>query len=272
MPAGTLPPGFQNPPVFETILGLQFERIRGFRSNHYGSYWHQYLKPNGFGKVTDETALPTFVEQFDVPKLDLIKATEARETSEVRMKARNQDGTRTVQLQPDKLYLSWNRLTSQTPRYSVVKTEFEALVNDLNKFAEVENLGPLQPNLWEIHYINQIRSGTLWQEPKDWHQVLPMLFPLETASISGLRQASFSGEWHFEIEPKKGRVHVKVAKMVTNQSTEPILYFSLLARGEIGPTGSPDFKEGMDLGHEACMKLFHGLTSEAAHQEWGVIS
>ena len=58
--------------------------------------------------------------------------------------------------------------------------------------------------------------------------------------------------------------------MMMNQSTTPTLYLSLLARGEIGPTASPDVATGMETGHDACTRLFYGLTSSDAHAEWGL--
>ncbi len=263
-------PEFVNPPTVETVLGVQFEPIRGFRSHHYGWFWREYLNAKGFRNVSDERLLPTYVEAFDVPKLNLTKAENPEDKLGIRMKARSEDRSRTLQLQPNKLYLSWNRLNSEAPRYATVKPQFTELVADLNSFAASAGLGPLQPNLWEVQYVNQIPSGELWEEPRDWHRVLPTLFPQVDPSITGLRFATYSGEWHFEIEPKLGRVHVRVAKMIANHLEAPVLYLSLIARGEIGPNGSPDLATGMDLGHDACIRLFLELTSPAAHHAWGL--
>jgi len=265
-------PEFSNAPTVETILGVQFAPLRGFRSNHYGWFWNEYLKAKGFKAVSDESLLPTYIEEFGVPKLHLTRKGDGEDILGVRMKARTEDRSRTVQLQPDKLYLGWNRNNPQAPRYASVKTEFMALFDNLNEFATVASLGPVQPNLWEVHYVNQIPPGRLWSEPRDWHRVFPTLFPSTDPSISGFRFATYSGEWHFEIQPEKGRVHVRVAKMVMNQSATPTLYLSLLARGEIGSKNSDDLVTGMETGHAACTRLFLELTSPEAHAEWGIKS
>jgi hypothetical protein len=144
------------------------------------------------------------------------------------------------------------------------------LYGNLTEFAANASLGAMNPNLWEVHYVNQIPQGILWEDPKDWHRVLPTLFPSNDPSVQGLRFATYSGEWHFEIEPEKGRVHVRVAKMVMNQNPKPTLYLSLLARGEIGSKGSPDIATGLELGHDACIRLFFELTSSEAHTKWGL--
>ena len=36
-------PSFDNPPVIETFLGVQFARISDFSSAHYGWYWKKFL-------------------------------------------------------------------------------------------------------------------------------------------------------------------------------------------------------------------------------------
>lgn len=265
-------PEFSNPPTVETILGVQFEPLRGFRSNHYGWFWAEYLRSKGFTNVSDESLLPTYVEAFGVPQLKLTKPVGSEDVGGVRMKARTDDRGKTVQLQPDKLYLSWNRLDPSCPRYANVKKDFEELFRNLNQFAADASIGTVKPNLWEVHYVNQVDPGNLWSEPKDWHRVLPTLFPAVDPSIAGLKFATYSGEWHFEIQPEKGRVHVRVAKMVANKSRTPILYISLLARGEIGEAGSQDIMNGLEIGHDACVRLFLELTSPEAHAEWGLKS
>lgn len=32
-------PKYANPPVVETVLGVQFPELRGFKSVHFGLYW-----------------------------------------------------------------------------------------------------------------------------------------------------------------------------------------------------------------------------------------
>ncbi len=259
-------PDFEHPPTVETVLGVQFDALRGFRSNHYGWFWHEHLADRGFRDVSDENVLPTYQEPFGDLRLQLTRKIVGPDRWAVRMKARREK-SRTVQLQPDKLYYSWNRLDSNAPRYAAVRGEFLDLVDELRRFAEKGGIGPVKPNLWEVQYVNQIPPGPLWQEPREWHRVLPTLFPPGDPAATGTRFATYSGEWHFEIEPSQGRVHVKVAKMVMNQAEAPTLFLSLTARGEIGG-GTPDIETGIDLGHAACVRVFLQLTSIDAHNYW----
>ena len=176
-------------------------------------------------------------------------------------------------MQPDKLYFSWNRFGANAPHFDEVKGEFAEVFANLIAFvSETFPEETVKPNLWEIQYVNQIPQGDLWNDPRDWHRVLPTFFPKVDPSIRDVRFATYSGEWHFEIEPKMGRIHVRVAKMVMNQEKTPTLYLSLTARGEIGEKGSPDMQSGLELGHDSCIRLFIGLTSPEAHKKWGLTS
>jgi uncharacterized protein (TIGR04255 family) len=264
MTARTDTPTFGAPPVVETVIGVKFTPIEGFRSQHYGLFWHDYLKPLGWEPVADEKPLPEYTEAFDSVKL---KLEAGKATSGIRMKLKSSDRVKTLQVQPDKLYFSWGRDGQEAPDYSKARPEFDSLYETLTRFVQAANLGPLEPNLWETAYINRVPAGPLWTEPKDWHRVLPKLFPSEGPSCEGVRFTTYDGTWHFEIEPKRGRVHVRVAKMVVNHAPEPVLFIMLTARGatdeEVG------WSDGLELGHASCVRLFLELTSEEAKRQWG---
>lgn len=256
--------------MVETVLGVQFKPLRAFRANHYGWFWSKYLAASGWAVVAEERLLPTYVERFDDLKLLLTQPCGDDEpVPGVRMKMRNAARERTLQLQPDKLYYGWNRQGTEPFDYRSAKAEFAELVEGFTGFAVESGLGPVEPNLWEVAYVNQIPSGRLWAEPTDWHRVFPRFFPAASPEASGLRFASYDGQWHFEIEPRLGRVHAQVAKVVMNRGARASLLFKLTARGAVGVGGSTDWPTGLDLGHQSCYDLFCTAISDEAKLEWG---
>jgi len=266
----TPPPSFANPPVVETIIGVQFATLTGFRSHHYGWLWREFLGADEWIPIADEKPLPEYMEPFDSP---LLKTTAAQpETSlRVRLKLRSkQHPHRTLQIQADKFYLSWVRGEGALPDYGMIKPLFDEYFTRFEKFVSESLLGQLKPNLWEVMYVNIVRKGKLWSEPNDWHRVLPTFFPSGGPASDGLKFTTYDGNWHFEIEPKLGRVHVRIAKMVVNQDPEPVLFIQSIARGQIDE--SLTWSDGIDLGHRACIYLFCDITSTEAHEEWGRLS
>lgn len=255
--------------MVETILGVQFKPLRAFRSSHYGWFWSKYLEETGWVVVADEPLLPTYVERFGDLKLLLEQPSGDEAVIGLRMKMRHPTNKRTLQLQPDKLYYGWNRRGTDGFEYAEAKADFATLLQGFANFAAESGLGTLEPNLWEVAYVNQIPSGQLWVEPADWHQVFPKFFPSTGPEAGGLRFASYDGHWHFEIEPCLGRVHAQVAKVVMNQGAQASLLLKLTGRGAIGVEGSADWSTGMDLGHRSCYDLFCAAISDEAKREWG---
>jgi len=260
------PPDFNRPPIVETVLGVQFAPLQAFRSHHYGWLWRELLLGEGWAPVADEKPLPEYAERFDDIHLKLTRPDPAPNALRVRLKLRSPDRTRTIQLQSDKFYYSWAREGKSAPGYAAVRPEFDRLFGAFQGFAASAGLGDVRPNLWEVMYVNQIPAGQLWTEPKDWHRVLPTLFPPTGPGAEGIRFATYQGDWHFEIEPKRGRIHVRVAKMVMNQRPDPVLYIHLTARGQTDD--ETDWAGGLALGHDSCVRLFCGITSDEAQREW----
>ena len=55
-------PSFKNPPVVETVLGVQFERLAGFTNGHLGAFWKSL--PDGWSQVRNANSLDPILERF----------------------------------------------------------------------------------------------------------------------------------------------------------------------------------------------------------------
>jgi uncharacterized protein (TIGR04255 family) len=257
---------FRKPPLVETVIGLQFELLGGFRSHHYGWFWSQHLKSNGWKPVADEAALPVYSEVFDDVNLNLDEPIDSDESTTVlRFKLRSEDNIRTIQLQPDKLYLSWNRSKPNSPTFADIHRDFESIFLSFQKFTQEAFSTDLQVNLWDTTNINVIPAGPLWENPGEWCNVLPAFFPSAPPGCQDVQFATYDGDWHFEIQPKRGRIHVRVAKMVVNKDPIPVLFLMLTSRGQ---TTTGKWRADLDFGHNSCVRLFSSITSQKAHTYW----
>ena len=66
MPTSTQQPtlaDYENPPVVESVLGVQFERLRGFKNAHLGAFWTT-LDKKEWPVVADAPPLPPQFERF----------------------------------------------------------------------------------------------------------------------------------------------------------------------------------------------------------------
>ena len=65
MPDTTDPlPDYNDPPVVETVLGVQFDRLPGFKNAHLGAFW-KTLNAAEWPVVQDAPPLAPQFERFD---------------------------------------------------------------------------------------------------------------------------------------------------------------------------------------------------------------
>jgi uncharacterized protein (TIGR04255 family) len=263
--AEAIAPVFDNPPVVETVLGVQFAPLQGMTSGHLGWFWKGFLDVS-WEKVVDAYALPDMSENFETPIGGL-----GIQVGPVPLPQRfqiSQPNTgRMIQVQPTRFHYNWNRVGGDYPHYKSVREEFDRYFGAFCHFTQEAGFGAIRQNQWELTYIDSIPKGSLWETVADWHEVLPGLFSRPPA-VEDVGFESFGGEWHFEIRPRKGRVHVSVQLARVGSEPEPVLLLQTTARGPIGNGAAVDVGAGLELGHRAALDVFLAITSEKAKEAW----
>jgi uncharacterized protein (TIGR04255 family) len=176
-----------------------------------------------------------------------------------------------IQLQNGRLHYNWlGKDRSSYPRYKVLRPEFLSTLDRFAEFLRTEGLEEISLNQWEVTYVNHFPKGEEWKEPVDWTQVFRP--PVGLSTVRGCSLDSFGGEWHYEIPPFLGRLHVEI-KHGRKGSAEgqEILLMTLTARGPFDATGKTPITERLDLGHETIVSAFADLTSTDAQSHWGRI-
>lgn len=264
-------PIYENPPVVETVLGLQFNPLPAFTNAYLGAFW-QSLGVEAWPTVTDKPPLPRQEERF-TPEAQWGKSLRLQlsQAPTARVQIRNRDRNRMIQLQNGRIHLNWLGSDGDTyPHYTQMRKELETYWTDLVSFAAKQGLGKIVPDQWEVTYVNHIPKDGVWSSPADWSFFKPLN---AVVSIDGLIEAeSFSGEWHFIIPDRRGRLHVNWQHAKTGDDNEmEFIRLSLTARGPIDekePNGS--ILECIDLGHETIVCAFRNLMTDSANQKWGL--
>jgi uncharacterized protein (TIGR04255 family) len=262
---------FNYPPVVETVLSIQFERLRGLTNAHLGAFWQQ--KSQEWPQVSDAPPLDEQVETFGKQpawnKAFRLKLTQA---PSARVQMRNANGDRMIQLQNCRLAYNWiSKPEQQYPRYSVVRPEFDKILAEFQKLAVDHHLEDIVPNQWEVTYVNHIPKDTVWTKPEDWSTLFNSL-PGLAAVPTGMRLEGFGGHWHFEIESQRGRLHVELQHAFIGESEkQEALIMKLTARGPIDKDTDDKITaidEGLNLGHDVIIRSFVALTSQRTHEYW----
>ena len=260
---------FDNPPVVETVVGVQFAPLANLTSGYYGWFWKQFLDetwvrtsdagvlPDQFEKFGDEVVWGVSSIQFGVLSVPL-----------VRVQIFNAKNDRLIQIQNTRFLYNWQKQEGAYPRYASTRREFDALFARFCDFARTVDLGEVKPNQWEVIYVNHIPKGPLWNSPSDWKRILPGLLDAGQA-LPGLRFESV-GEWHYEIEPRRGRLHIAAQPGRAGTATGPdVLMLQFTARGPILEKPGWSLGDGLDLGHEAIVRTFGEMASPEALKLWG---
>jgi uncharacterized protein (TIGR04255 family) len=264
-------PAFDNPPVIEALIGVQFVPLLDYTNGHAGWFWRDCLG-EGWPRTVDVPALPDQFERFGEERvfgLAQLGFTLLQTKPSDRLQIINGDDDRVVQVQSSRFIFNWRKRNQNYPRHRQARAEFSQLYGRFRDFAARTGLGTLVPNQWELTYINHIPRGELWQDPADWHRILPGLLR-EPASAPGVRFESAHGEWRYEIEPARGRVHLSVQHAKTpGDAGSEVLVFHFTARGAVSEEPGWGLDDGLDRGHDEISRLFIQLTSPEAHRVWG---
>lgn len=216
---------------------------------------------------------PQFETFGDLPDLHKLRLRITQEP--VRLRIRKVTGDRMIQVQNGRFHYNWLGQEGKTyPRYAdAVRPEFAQALGGFLGFVQANELGEVQPNQWEVTYVNHLVKGRVWERPEDWARLfngLPGPFrDTDTAHLEG-----FSGHWRYEIPDRRGRLHVEIKHgRVGPPPGDEAIVMTLTARGS--PPEASDVVEqigsGLDLGHQVIVESFRDLASDEARQHWGEI-
>jgi uncharacterized protein (TIGR04255 family) len=266
-------PDYVNPPVVEVILGVQFERLPGFKNAHLGAFWKTLGEH--WPIVADAPPLQPQFERFVESSKWASVGTQLRLTSDPasRLQIKNRQGDQMVQVQNGRLHYNWlGEKSDGYPRYEAVREGFTWALRQFLGFAREENLGAFKPNQWELTYLNHIPQGTVWKCPKEWDFFRPLA---SLPTVEGIAQGeSFGGEWHFVIPEQRGRLHVNWQHGFRSEpQAKEVIVLNLTARGGLDAAEAdpvPAVLEGLDLGRETIVRSFEKLMSDKANRFWGL--
>ena len=260
-------PRFERPPVIEAVLGVQFGRIAGFSAAHAGRFWAQSL-PQPWEKVREAPRIDDFREHFG-PERQLarrgLRLTEGVEPNRIQLITSD----RMLQVQDSRLIYNWIKTSDSDkyPTYSELLPAFLSHWEAFQRFASESGLGALDPNQWEVTYVNHVPRGALWESPEDWPLIVKDAW-LPPSRVSTMRFDGMQTEWRFVLDKEVGRLRMSLqhGRSEGGKGGE-VLSLQLVARGPVD--ADHELLAGMNEGHRSIVTCFAEMTSERAHAAWG---
>ena len=188
----------------------------------------------------------------------------------------SEDGTRIVQVQPDRLIFNWRRVVGDEP-YPHFEALAPAFEDVLETFVSCESvtIGSSDVAWIELQYINPIPvpvdeggAATHGQLARilnflDRDPPRTVLPPVEDTQL----------QQRFRIDDEGlsiGRLYLTAVPAFKNANPTPVYVVTLLARGRPGPG---EIREGvqafLDRAHTLIVEGFKEVTTPEMHQEWG---
>jgi uncharacterized protein (TIGR04255 family) len=264
-------PTFATPPIVELVLGAQFSPLTKLTSGHFGLLWNEL--GSEWNNPSDGPVFDDQYELFDRPKWGATQAIHFH-LEPIRLPGRfvleHQSGDRLIQVQSTRFHLNWRKRVGFYPSYKKLIHEFESTFARFADFTERSGLGRPAVNQWELTYIDSFPQGEYWKSPVDWSDLLPglfgNLFPTEGLGVSLEHRGA---EWSYEIEPKKGRLHVAARPGWWGDDGHDSLLLQMTARGPVGKDGSETLRQGFDIGHRTAVGAFLRIVDRNVQQRWG---
>ncbi|HEY6323893.1 MAG TPA: TIGR04255 family protein [Thermoanaerobaculia bacterium] len=270
-------PDFENPPLVEVVLGVQFDPLPALRSAHLGLWWQQFRKE--LPRAEEVPPLPPVVERFGVqtvgpPRARLMISPQAAVNRTWFM---SDNGAELVQVQPDRFLHNWRKVASgdKYPRYELIAKDFLGELESFQRFVEGENLGgPFRINQCEIVYVNVI--GDPASAPSDWvgHSdpgaiVAALRLPVNESlgppeDVTLMIRHMIPGN----VGRPAGRLTMEFEPTFVGDENRETYRLQLTARGEPIGEGIDGAMRFLELGHRVIVKGFTQITTPKMHKMW----
>jgi uncharacterized protein (TIGR04255 family) len=260
-------PDFSNPPVAETVLSVQFDRLPALRTAHFGLYWGEIH--DRFPATEEHGELAPVVEQSsDRPQPSVGIEFEAFEAPPTRFWFVDELGTELIQLQRDRFIKNWRKVGDgdHYPRYETVRGGFNRDFSGFAEFVSRNQLGTIRVNQYEVSYINHIVAGLGWETHADVAEVFTVWLQPRSVFPGQAQDLTFRARFPIVDHTGEfaGRLHVTLQSARRLSDGVPMFILELTARGQMSENS--DF---FDLGREWIVRSFTELTTPKMHEIWG---
>jgi uncharacterized protein (TIGR04255 family) len=262
-------PDFDDPPVVETILSVQFDTLP-VTTAHLGLLWNEYRAL--FPKSDERPPLEAVNEQFpESPAARVGFKIQALENFPVpRIWFTNDKGNEMIQVQNDRFIKNWRKEgeAEQYPHYdSTIRPHFDRDYLTFLDFLKKNRLGTPHVNQCEVSYVNHILAGQGWERFGDVEKVFTFWQPSLVVPPGPVEDVRM--HVRFIIPDKNGkpigRLHVDLQPAVRTTDNHPMYVLHLTARGQLGE--GIDF---FDIGREWIVTTFERLTTNTMHDVWRI--
>lgn len=276
-PAQKKLPEYDNPPVVEVALTVQFVDIDQLNLAVIGSMWGEILKDD-YPLVQEHSPVEPVFERVGLKNIPTneIRFNILSKAPVTRLWFLSENNSELIQIQRNRISFSWRSMVNEEstyPRYEFIKQKFIDKYNLISTYLKSKGIENLNANQCEVTYVNHIESSdcTVWDNHSDLDKVFSIAtdsytepFPLDSEDFS------FTGKYIIPTNKGEflGRLHLNVAPVFSSIDDQPMYRMVLTARGRPDGDGFDGIIKFFNTGHEHIVNGFTSLTTVEMHQHW----
>jgi uncharacterized protein (TIGR04255 family) len=264
-------PRFAKPPVVEVAISVQFEELPRLELVDFGLFWER-LRAR-YPTVESHDPIPPMIERFDRGQVRTTAFHVEEGLPLRRCWYLSEDGTRLVQLQPDRFVLNWRKAGDDGtyPTYDRLRADFERELTGFLAFARERDLGRFEPNQCELTYVNHFHEGREGNDVGSLPNILTAWRgESEATFLPKIEDTRLAWQYRFDDERGQplGRLHVMLNSAVRTADDRRILALQLVGRGAPQGDGVDGVLVFADRAHEWIVRGFTDVTTERMHELW----
>jgi len=262
-------PDFDDPPVVETALGVEFVPLEKWSIPQFGLFWEQIRTE--YPRFEIQPPVGSQIERFSAenrPSPPTVTVT-AVGVPDVRCWFLERSGSRLLQVQRDRFIHNWRKPPGKAedyPHYENIRPIFEREWNRFCEFLHRESLGEPDVVQCEVTYVNHLERGKGWSSFGDIANVLTCWTDSEAQFLP--KPEGMALNVRYAMPDNQGRLHVSLHPAFRPQDAKEILQLSLTARGRPVSSRINDIVAWLDLGREWVVRGFTDFTSRGMHRVW----
>lgn len=263
-------PSFRNPPVVETVIGVQFTPPKEWSLLHFGLFWNTIR--DEFHGFQLQPPLVSNIERFDQSMLKPETSVALLGPTDVDLRCWFLKGPHElIQVQKGHFIYNWRKAGADIPypRYEAfVRPQFEKNWRKFTEFLRGEGLAPPEVIQCEATYVNHIDEGAGWETADDVRKVFTVWGGTRQPAFLGDREAS-SFNLNYLMPDEKGRLRVTSNMAVRKDDGKRMITLNLTVRSKPDSSDTESILECFDVAREWIVRGFADLTSDSMHEIWG---
>lgn len=263
-------PEFDNPPVSEVAISIEFSPIENWGPNQ--ALLYSKLVQEEYPKLELKLPLPSQIEKFEGDNWQPLQVRfEAVGNDEHRFWYLSDNSVWIIQIQKDRFVINWRQVKGDEkyPRYLTgLRPCFEKEFSRFQNFFEQNGLGNIDVKQCEVTYVNDILKGDSWNTlPEAMSLITPLAGGYTGQYLPAPESIACLGTFLFHDE--RGRLHYSVNRVIRQFDMKEAIQMRLVARCRPQSSANADVLASLDMAREWVVRGFAELTTDKAHTIWG---